>query len=245
MRAVPSSRATSMTPRKITASTRARARARSRASGNVGSPNHPTGRSRRLHRRLRRFRRRRRDGNAERDVIAGSATVRRAKIALTATVRAHLRARDDRWRARIKNNERGSPDHCIRKKTPSGHERESSRVESSRRRRRRRRRPSQRVDARTNRGHAKIVSRRLASSRVSLSLSLSRDSSARDGDARDIGGGAAEDAVSGRRAGRIRHASVGEDGMGRGTRVREASRRDLEAHSREEARGRGRGGRGR
>ena len=48
----------------------------------------------------------------------------------------------------------------------------ASRVESIRRRRRRR--PSQRVDARTNRGHAKIVSRRLASSRAHLERRLLR-----------------------------------------------------------------------
>ena len=172
MRAVPSSRATSMTPRKITRldAPPERARALARLSKRR-VPNHPTGRSRRLHRRLRRFRRRRRDGNAERDLIAGSATVRRVKIALTATVRAHS-SRARRSMARMHKNERtGFRDLCIRKKTPSGHERESSRVESISRRRRR---PSQRVDARTNRGNAKIVSRRLASSRVSLSLSLSR-----------------------------------------------------------------------
>ena len=133
MRAVPSSRATSMTPRKITRldAPPERARALARLSKRR-VPNHPTGRSRRLHRRLRRFRRRRRDGNAERDVIAGSATVRRAKIALTATVRAHSsRARRSMARAH-KKQRTGFRDLCIRKKTPSGHERESSRVESSR-----------------------------------------------------------------------------------------------------------------
>ena len=133
MRAVPSSRATSMTPRKITRldAPPERARALARLSKRR-VPNHPTGRSRRLHRRLRRFRRRRRDGNAERDVIAGSATVRRAKIALTATVRAHSsRARRSMARAH-KNQRTGFRDLCIRKKTPSGHERESRRVESSR-----------------------------------------------------------------------------------------------------------------
>ena len=122
-----------MTPRKITRldAPPERARALARLSKRR-VPNHPTGRSRRLHRRLRRFRRRRRDGNAERDVIAGSATVRRAKIALTATVRAHSsRARRSMARAH-KNQRTGFRDLCIRKKTPSGHERESRRVESSR-----------------------------------------------------------------------------------------------------------------
>ena len=122
-----------MTPRKITRldAPPERARALARLSKRR-VPNHPTGRSRRLHRRLRRFRRRRRDGNAERDVIAGSATVRRAKIALTATVRAHSsRARRSMARAH-KKQRTGFRDLCIRKKTPSGHERESSRVESSR-----------------------------------------------------------------------------------------------------------------
>ena len=122
-----------MTPRKITRldAPPERARALARLSKRR-VPNHPTGRSRRLHRRLRRFRRRRRDGNAERDVIAGSATVRRAKIALTATVRAHSsRARRSMARAH-KNQRTGFRDLCIRKKTPSGHERESRRVESRR-----------------------------------------------------------------------------------------------------------------
>ena len=133
MRAVPSSRATSMTPRKITRldAPPERSRALARLSKRR-VPNHPTGRSRRLHRRLRRFRRRRRDGNAERDVIAGSATVRRAKIAGSATVRAHSsRARRSIARAH-KKQRTGFRDLCIRKKTPSGHERESRRVESSR-----------------------------------------------------------------------------------------------------------------
>ena len=122
-----------MTPRKITRldAPPERARALARLSKRR-VPNHPTGRSRRLHRRLRRFRRRRRDGNAERDVIAGSATVRRAKIALTATVRAHSsRARRSMARAH-KNQRTGFRDLCIRKKTPSGHERESRRVASRR-----------------------------------------------------------------------------------------------------------------
>ena len=122
-----------MTPRKITRldAPPERARALARLSKRR-VPNHPTGRSRRLHRRLRRFRRRRRDGNAERDVIAGSATVRRAKIALTATVRAHSsRARRSMARAH-KKQRTGFRDLCIRKKTPSGHERESRRVESRR-----------------------------------------------------------------------------------------------------------------
>ena len=175
MRAVPSSRATSMTPRKITRldAPPERARALARLSKRR-VPNHPTGRSRRLHRRLRRFRRRRRDGNAESDVIAGSATVRRAKIALTATVRAHSsRARRSMARAH-KKQRTGFRDLCIRKKTPSGHERESSRVESSRfvvvvvvvvRHS-----ASTRGRIEGTRRSSRVVSRRLAS----LSLSLSR-----------------------------------------------------------------------